>query len=141
MLKCLPLQQPGPPLLVSLWDNTIQDMLTEEKLDEAERQLAEYRQNDTLPDILTAYAKLIEDHRRLNSDYEEERDARERYKKQAKGQERNPFVLVLVDGDGYVLHDRFIQAGAEGGSDAAAHLNNRIKASLAEKGLQQCDVM
>lgn len=116
-------------------------MMTDEQIDQLERQLTEYRQKDTLPDILTNYAKTIEDLRRLKSDYEEERDARERYKKQAKGQERNPFVLVLVDGDGYVLHDRFIQAGAEGGSDAAAHLNTRIKASLAEKGLQQCDVM
>lgn len=128
-------------VIVCLFGDSNCNMMTDEQIDQLERQLTEYRQKDTLPDILTNYAKTIEDLRRLKSDYEEERDARERYKKQAKGQERNPFVLVLVDGDGYVLHDRFIQAGAEGGSDAAAHLNTRIKASLAEKGLQQCDVM
>jgi hypothetical protein len=36
----------------------------------------------------------MEDFKRLKSDYEEERDSRERYKQLAKGQERNPFVLV-----------------------------------------------
>lgn len=33
-----------------------------------------------MSDILDKYAQLIEDHKRLQSDYEEERDARERYK-------------------------------------------------------------
>lgn len=116
-------------------------MLPDKEIDDAARQLTEYRQKDTLPDILTNYAKLIEDYRRLKSDYEEERDARERYKKQARGQERNPFVLVLVDGDGYVLHDHLIQMGADGGSEAATLLNTRIKASLAAKGLDNCEIM
>lgn len=116
-------------------------MLTDKEIDDASSQLTDYRQKDTLPNILNSYEALIEDYRRLKSDYEEERDARERYKKQAKGQERNPFVLVLVDGDGYVLHDNFISRGADGGSEAAALLNNRIRASLAAKGLEHCDIM
>lgn len=44
--------------------------------------------------VLEKYAALMEDFKRLKSDYEEERDTRERYKQLAKGQERNPFVLV-----------------------------------------------
>lgn len=116
-------------------------MLTDNLIDGAARQLADYRQMDTLPSVLDSYGKLIEEYRRLKSDYEEERDARERYKKQAKGQERNPFVLVLVDGDGYVFHDQFIQRGADGGSAAAAHLNSRVRQSLAEKGLDNCEIM
>lgn len=116
-------------------------MLTDKEIDEAEFQLTDYRKKDTLPNILNNYEALLENYRRLKSDYEEERDARERYKKQAKGQERNPFVLVLVDGDGYVLHDNFISQGADGGSEAAALLNTRIRSSLANKGLEHCDIM
>lgn len=116
-------------------------MLTDKEIDDASSQLADYRQKDTLPDILNNYEALIEDYRRLKSDYEEEREARERYKKQAKGQERNPFALVLVDGDGYVFHDNFFSRGADGGSEAAALLNTRIRSSLAAKGLEHCEVM
>lgn len=116
-------------------------MLTEKEIEDLARQLADYRAKDALPDILTNYDKLIEDYKRLASDYEEERETRERYKKQAKGQERNPFVLVLVDGDGYVLHDNLIKMGADGGSEAADLLNKRVKASLAAKGLDNCEIM
>lgn len=116
-------------------------MRSEKEIDEAAKQLTQYRQKDTLPDILNSYELLIEDYRRLKSDYEEERDARERYKKQARGQERNPFVLVLVDGDGYVLHDKLVGNGADGGAEAAALLNTRVRASLAEKGLEHCEIM
>ncbi|KAJ4405528.1 hypothetical protein N0V82_010311 [Gnomoniopsis sp. IMI 355080] len=116
-------------------------MLTDKEIDEASLQLTEYRQKDTLPNILNNYEALIENYRRLKSDYEEEREARERYKKQAKGQERNPFVLVLVDGDGYVLHDHFVSQGADGGSAAAALLNSRVRSSLAEKSLEHCEIM
>lgn len=48
---------------------------------------------------------MIEDYRRLKSDYEEVREAREKYKKLAKDQDKNPFVLMLVDGDGYNVSD------------------------------------
>lgn len=41
------------------------------------------------------------------------RDSRERYKQMARGQERNPFVLVLVDGDGYIFDDDLVGNGAE----------------------------
>jgi hypothetical protein len=47
------------------------------------------------------YENIIEDYRRLKSDYEEVREAREKYKRLAKDQDRSPFVLLLVDGDGY----------------------------------------
>jgi hypothetical protein len=53
--------------------------------------------------LLLRYDALLEAYRRLRSDFEEEREARERYKKLARGQEKNPFVLVLVDLDGYIV--------------------------------------
>lgn len=89
----------------------------------------------TQADVLEKYAALMEDFKRLKSDYEEERDSRERYKQLAKGQERNPFVLVLVDGDGMVFDDEFVSGGAEGGSLAAQRLDIAIRNSLRTRGL------
>ena len=103
--------------------------------------LAEERQHGALSDVLKNYWTLIEQHQRLRSDYEEERDSRERYKQLAKGQERNPFVLVLVDGDGYVFDDDLVNSGAEGGQEAARILNDTIKFSLRQRGLEHCSIM
>ena len=82
-------------------------MLADKELDQTTAQLADFRaaneqHHATLSEVLEKYTTLVDDYKRLKSDYEEERDSRERYKQLARGQERNPFVLVLVDGDGYV---------------------------------------
>lgn len=126
-------------------------MFADNELVRATNQLADYRKNDSLSSILDQYAALIEDYKRLKSDYEEERDAREKYKQMARGQERNPFVLVLVDGDGYIFNEDLIGKGIEGdssaerlargGTNAARQLNDAIKASLRRKGLEHCQVM
>ncbi|KAM4063667.1 putative ccch zinc finger dna binding protein [Hirsutella rhossiliensis] len=116
-------------------------MLSDPDIERAASQLADYRTNNALPDILDKYSALLEGYRRLKSDYEEERDAREKYKQMARGQERNPFVLVLVDGDGYVFHESLLSKGADGGSHAAQLLHESIKASLQLKGLEHCQVM
>ncbi|KAK7757078.1 hypothetical protein SLS62_001096 [Diatrype stigma] len=116
-------------------------MLGDQEIERNAKQLAEYKKNDALPDILERYANLIEDYKRLKSDYEEEREGRERYKQMARGQERNPFVLVLVDGDGYVFEDDLVRDGTEGGSRAAKRLNDMVKHSLRRKGLEHCEVM
>ncbi|KAF4471814.1 hypothetical protein FALBO_1276 [Fusarium albosuccineum] len=116
-------------------------MLPDETIDRAADQLAEYRKNDVLTDILDQYADLIEKYKRLKSDYEEEREGRERYKQLARGQERNPFALVVVDGDGYVFDDQYVGTGEEGGSRAAKHLIDAVKTSLRRKGLESCEVM
>lgn len=116
-------------------------MLSDPDIERAASQLADYRANNALPEILDTYSALIGDYKRLKSDYEEERDAREKYKQMARGQERNPFVLVLVDGDGYVFHESLFAKGADGGSHAAQLLHESIKASLRVKGLEHCQVM
>ncbi|UKZ55216.1 hypothetical protein TrVGV298_009035 [Trichoderma virens] len=90
-------------------------MVNDDELERAAKQLANFRTDNTLPDILDRYTALIADYRRLKSDYEEERDSREKYKQIAKGQERNPFVLVLIDGDGYVFNGNLVSTGVEGG--------------------------
>ncbi len=119
-------------------------MLSDNEIGRAAAQLAEYKQNDALSKLLDQYSVLIEDYKRLKSDYEEEREAREKYKQMAKDQERNPFVLVLVDGDGYVFKESLLAKranGSNGGSAAAQALNEEVKASLRRKGLEHCQVM
>ena len=59
----------------------------------------------------------------------------------ARGQERNPFVLVLVDGDGYVFDDDLVSNGAEGEQRAAQLLNEAILSSLRTRGLEDCRIM
>ncbi|KAH7109140.1 hypothetical protein EDB81DRAFT_834566 [Dactylonectria macrodidyma] len=115
--------------------------LGDDALDRAAERLAEYRSKDSLADILEQYATLIESYKRLKSDYEEEREGRERYKQLARGHERNPFALVIVDGDGYVFDESLILEGEEGGIRAAKQLNDTIKASLRRKGLEGCEVV
>ncbi|KAF7551870.1 hypothetical protein G7Z17_g4715 [Cylindrodendrum hubeiense] len=115
--------------------------LGDDALERAAERLAGYRRKDDLAEILEQYSTLIEGYKRLKSDYEEEREGRERYKQLARGHERNPFALVVVDGDGYVFDEAFISEGEEGGIRAAKQLNDTIKASLRRKGLEGCEVM
>ncbi|KAI8630776.1 hypothetical protein F5Y19DRAFT_33644 [Xylariaceae sp. FL1651] len=116
-------------------------MLTDKEIDEAAEQLAGFRTTNPLEDILQRYDDLLISYRRLKSDYEEEKAGRERYKQLARGQERKPFVLVLVDGDGYIFNEDFFLAGAEGGSRVAQQLNETVKASLKRKDLDNCEIV
>lgn len=119
-------------------------MLNENELEGLDRELSDFRlanskHHDSLQELTNNYAQLLEDYRRLRSDYEEEKESREKYKKLARGQERNPFVLVLVDGDGYIFDDALIKAGAEGGVKAANLLNAAIKDRLIRMGHDVAD--
>jgi hypothetical protein len=116
-------------------------MLNDQEIERAAAQLADYKRSDALSKLLDQYSVLIDDYKRLKSDYEEERETREKYKQMAKDQERNPFVLVLVDGDGYIFNDIFLSQRADGGGPAAQALNDEVKASLRRKGLEHCQVM
>ncbi|EON66922.1 hypothetical protein W97_06326 [Coniosporium apollinis CBS 100218] len=123
-------------------------MLTESSLDALTTQLTGFRntseqQHAKLETLLKSYEDLLEDYRSLRSDYEEEREVREKYKKRARGQERNPFVLVLIDGDGYVFNDHLIKNGGEGGIAAAQGLSSAIKQCLLRLGsdADQCRIM
>lgn len=121
-------------------------MLSDNELADTSTKLQNFRsasakQQETLAEVLEKYGTLIESYKRLKSDYEEERDTREKYKQMARGQERNPFVLVLVDGDGYIFDDDLISNGAEGGQRAAHLLNDAILSSLRKRGLENCRIM
>jgi len=121
-------------------------MLGDNELAETSAQLENLRltntkHQETLAEVLGKYGALIQSYKRLKSDYEEERESRERYKQLARGQERNPFVLVLVDGDGYIFDDDLVSTGAEGGQRAAQLLNQSVMASLRARGLEHCRIM
>ncbi|KAI1108901.1 hypothetical protein F5Y14DRAFT_434369 [Nemania sp. NC0429] len=116
-------------------------MLTDKEIDDASEKLAEFRARSAEEDFLQRYADLLVSYRQLKSDLEEEKLTRERYKQLARTQERSPFVLVLVDGDGYIFNDRFLQSGADGGSMAAKYLNDAVEQSLRGKGIDNCEIM
>ena len=116
-------------------------MLSDQEIERNAKQLADYKRTDALPDILERYAALIEDYKRLKSDYEEEREGRERYKQLARGQGKRPLVLVLVDGDGYVFNDDMVRDGTDGGLKAARQINDAVEKSLARKGIEKCDIV
>ncbi|KAI1295131.1 hypothetical protein F5Y03DRAFT_372181 [Xylaria venustula] len=116
-------------------------LLTDREIDDAADKLAAFRARNAEEDFLQRYADLLISYKQLKSDYEEEKVGRERYKQLARNQGLKPFVLVVVDGDGYIFRDEFLHQGAEGGSKAAQHLNNILKKSLLVKGLEHCDIM
>ncbi|KAJ5147460.1 hypothetical protein N7526_000812 [Penicillium atrosanguineum] len=107
-------------------------MLRESDIDSLNNHLASLsvenkKHNENLQNLLDQFQNLLEDYSSLQSDYEEVKEGREKYKRQARGQERNPFVLVLVDGDGYLFKEHFLKAGSEGGIDAARELSDSVK--------------
>lgn len=94
--------------------------------------IGDNRHRDTLQELLRNYQNLVEEYQRLRSDYEEEKESREKYKRLVRGQvcfadtdyrrgmctdilpqsqERSPFVLVLVDGDGYIVSGNTLFSG------------------------------
>ncbi|KAL5333955.1 hypothetical protein BJX70DRAFT_403070 [Aspergillus crustosus] len=102
------------------------------------------KRNNDLEMLFDQFKLLLESYNSLKSDYEEEKEGRERYKKLAKSQERNPFVLVLVDGDGYLFKDYLIKAGSQGGEKAAQLLSQSIRDLVHERldsQAEQCRIM
>ncbi|RAL08289.1 zinc finger CCCH domain-containing protein [Aspergillus homomorphus CBS 101889] len=100
--------------------------------------------HDNLQNLLQKFQELLQNYNNLKSDYEEEKEGRERYKRLARAQERNPFVLVLVDGDGYLFREHLIRAGSDGGITAARLLHDAIRELLHDRlGAQadQCRIM
>ncbi|KAH7028047.1 uncharacterized protein B0I36DRAFT_328511 [Microdochium trichocladiopsis] len=116
-------------------------MLSDQAIDDATAALEAFRRSDALAKLLDDYSSLLDDYKRLKSDYEEEREGRERYKQLARSQERNPFALVLVDGDGYIFDEDLVRAGEEGGSRAAVRLNDAVKNSLRRRGIDNCEII
>jgi len=94
-------------------------------------------------EILQKYGTLLEQYRQLKSDYKEEWESRERYKKVARGQERNPFIMILIDGANYIIHDHLVQDRAEGGTRAAQFLSQAVQKCLLglDPDIDQCHIV
>ncbi|KAL6875969.1 hypothetical protein HDV57DRAFT_502607 [Trichoderma longibrachiatum] len=116
-------------------------MLSEDDLERAACKLSDFRQDSSLSKILDQYAALIESYKQLKSDYEEERDIREKYKRMAQGHGGKPFVLVLVNGDDYDFPEHLVTEWESGGHAAAEMLKNAIMRSPRWKDLDHCEIM
>ncbi|KAL6862074.1 hypothetical protein J3F83DRAFT_746640 [Trichoderma novae-zelandiae] len=116
-------------------------MLNDDDLERAACKLADFRLDSALGNILDQYCSLIESYKQLKSDYEEERETREKYKRMAKGRGGKPFVLVLVNGDDYLFHDHLVGDGESGGHAAAEMLRKAVMSSPRWKDLDHCDIM
>ncbi|KAK5679377.1 hypothetical protein LTS10_008192 [Elasticomyces elasticus] len=69
------------------------------------------------------------------------RSENNRYESQARKPERNPYVAVLVDGDGYVFDDQYVLDRNAGGQKAAQDLDQAVKKDLQSLDLEHCQVM
>lgn len=121
-------------------------VITDSDIEVLQGELYDYRiseeeSHDKLQDLLQKHDNLLDICRQLRSDLEEEKASREKYKKLAKAQDRNPFVLVLIDGDGYVFKDKLLTASANGGVEAAQLLHNQVQEHLRRLGLDDCRIM
>ena len=48
-------------------------------------------------------------------------------------QEKDPFVLVLIDGDGMIFDDNLLRKGEQGGHEAAGYLWNAVREYITTK--------
>ena len=92
------------------------------------------------PEIFQHYATLKNDHELLRSRYERLVKLHEPSTQTSPKVGQDPFVLVLVNGNGYVFDD-FVKGGIEGGQWVAQLLNNAVESSLQEKDLGHCRIM
>ncbi|KAF2468511.1 uncharacterized protein BDR25DRAFT_290224 [Lindgomyces ingoldianus] len=52
---------------------------------------------------------------------------------------RNPYILVLVDGNGYIFNDELVSEKEEGGMKAARMLNGVVEKQVGKALLEACD--
>ncbi|KAK4950296.1 hypothetical protein LTR10_011277 [Elasticomyces elasticus] len=91
--------------------------------------------------VLAENTRLSLQNTTLRSEYEEAKLARDRYKSQSRSPERNPYVVVLFDGDGYAFADEYLMDRNAGGLRAAQELNQAVKEDLRSLDLEHCQVM
>ncbi|KAF4828203.1 hypothetical protein CGCTS75_v007569 [Colletotrichum tropicale] len=115
------------------------------------RQLELFRHQDHARDqmigeILTRYEHLQRAYQEKCDDYSNEVESRRMWQTKAgtydremqalskslKTTESNPFVFVIIDGDGAVFQDMLLKAGADGGSQAGYLLHNEIMNYVSE---------
>nr|OQO22478.1 hypothetical protein B0A51_10110 [Rachicladosporium sp. CCFEE 5018]OQO25470.1 hypothetical protein B0A51_07339 [Rachicladosporium sp. CCFEE 5018] len=100
------------------------------------------RERDALvTDLIKKYADLQEKYREKCDDYDDAVESRRTHQRNAGDAARelqslrqtsgsNPFVLVMLDGDGAIFDDYLYSQGRDGGTEAAAQLQLEIRNQL-----------
>ncbi|ERF75791.1 hypothetical protein EPUS_01621 [Endocarpon pusillum Z07020] len=111
------------------------------------QQLETFKQNDAYKQLLTFTESLVTRVVDLSSqlevvtgDLEDQNAIRRDWKRRAEAAEgaisQNPFISVLIDGDGYLFRDSYLKDVESGGGDAAHRLLSEIKATIKAAQLQ-----
>ncbi|KAF2193391.1 hypothetical protein K469DRAFT_712146 [Zopfia rhizophila CBS 207.26] len=87
-----------------------------------------------LQDLLKEYTQVLEKYKDLKNSYNELKDAKEvkKAEKVSNGKARNPYVLVLIDGNGYIFNDELVSAKEDGGIKAAKMVDDIVNKYLRE---------
>ncbi|KAK1467184.1 C-x8-C-x5-C-x3-H type zinc finger protein [Colletotrichum melonis] len=112
------------------------------------QQLELFRRNDytrdqMIQDLLARHGQLQQAYREKCDDYNNERESRRMWQTKAnnlgkdvvalnKANESNPFVFVIIDGDGAIFQESLLKRGAEGGAEAGYLLSTEIKNYVTE---------
>ncbi|KAI4658114.1 uncharacterized protein J4E79_007095 [Alternaria viburni] len=119
-------------------------MLADGKIDSLDTHLEQFKLNDQarqsdLTNLLKEYGQLLDEYKDLKRAYEQKGNSTIAAPPGIPIQTiatattaRNPYVLMLIDGNNYIFNDEFIRDKEEGGMRAARMLNDAI-----EKHLQQ----
>ncbi|EED12892.1 CCCH zinc finger protein [Talaromyces stipitatus ATCC 10500] len=105
--------------------------------------LIELSKNDLIEDLLRRVSELEDAYHQVKIEHEREvrynRDIQlhemelmEQIKRVKKIMDREPFVIVLLDGDKTLFLDQYVRAGEQGGKDAANKLATDMGAYLSE---------
>ncbi|OCK74858.1 C-x8-C-x5-C-x3-H type zinc finger protein [Lepidopterella palustris CBS 459.81] len=109
-------------------------------------QLESFRRSDQaretlVYEILRQYEELKLAYQEKCNDFENEKQARRFWQNECNASKNelaavrqtmdgSPFVLALIDGDGVIFQDMLLNAGRDGGSDAAHRLQKEIRAHI-----------
>lgn len=96
--------------------------------------------HEELSNLAFEYEQMKATLKTLRDDLDDERATRRSWRQRAEAAEnataRNQFALVLVDGDGYIFNQSFMDKAATGGGAEAAHaLQTDILQYLREEGV------
>ncbi|KAA8626241.1 zf-CCCH domain containing protein [Pyrenophora tritici-repentis] len=118
-------------------------MLADSKINSLDTRLEQFKLNDQtrhvdLTNLLKEYGQLLDEYKTLKNAYENSSSrgttspgAVPTSTESAAAEPRNPYVLVLVDGNGYIFNDELISDKEEGGMRAARMLSEAVEKYLA----------
>ncbi|KAF1956895.1 hypothetical protein CC80DRAFT_534884 [Byssothecium circinans] len=111
-------------------------MLGDGKLDSLDTRLEQYKLNNTanqneLQTILKEYSQLLDSYKTLKLAHDGRING-VKVEDALKVNPRSEYILVLVDGNGYIFNDELVRDKEEGGMRAARMLNDAVEKYLRE---------